>query len=632
LRLSKLILFILTYQLCVSYASAQEIESYLFPINPGQKNYLAGTMGELRSSHFHAGIDIKTGGQEGLAVLATKSGYITRIKTATGGYGHALYILHPDGNTSVYAHMKNFAPEVEAYLKQSQYEQQTYEIELFPEAGQFSFKRGEELGKSGNTGGSTGPHLHFEIRDPQQLVLNPLHYGFTEIKDNIPPIIQKLALTPRTANSRIANKHERKNLNLQRQGFNYAMKDTITAFGELGIELLGHDKLDGAANKNGVSIIEVRINDDLYYTQNIDSMSFSNQRHIMVHYPYDISVKEGSRYHRLYTAEGNQLDFYKAAANQGWINVLADSIYHINISMYDPYKNKSTLTFSIKGQAPDTLLYEKNDFELDQIAYTIEGNTLKVFLQTECLSANNTELSIKLPNDIVGIKPSYYLEETAVYLWDLSMGLPESVLSCGAGLSISEKVIYSKTTSTISTDYMKVEFTPYSLFSAAYVNTGYQIENADSIETFSIQPETYPLMGSITMTLKPKLRYLNNKTSVYQRSGEGDFSYVGGDWNSDSTISFNTRGLGDYTLLTDSIAPTIKRTTNNLAFIINDDLSGIKSYHASLDGKWVLLKYESKDNLIWVDWLNKKQAKTGSFQLIVTDQAGNENTMNFNLK
>lgn len=589
-------------------------------------------MGELRSSHFHAGIDIKTGGQEGASVLATKSGYITRIKIATSGYGHALYMLHPDGNTSVYAHMKTFSPVLEKYVKEAQYKQQTYEIELFPDANQFSFNRGEELGKSGNTGGSTGPHLHFEIRDPEQKVLNPLHYGFQEIKDHIPPIAQKLALTPKNADSRINNQNQRKSFNLTREGFNYFIKDTLKAFGKIGLELLGHDKLDGAANQNGISIIEVLVNDSLYYSQKIDSMSFATQRHITVHYPYAVKMKEGNRYHRLYLANGNQLDFYYPTKNAGWLNIVTDSLYNITLNMYDPYENKSTLKFKIKGSTPDTVLYTNNTFEVDQIAYQIQENVLKVFSNTNCLQFNNTELSLKLSDKIVGIEPNYYLEKTAVYLWDLSNGLPESILSCGPGLTINEQVVYPKVNKTIQKDYMKVAFNPYSLFDTVYVTTAYGIESNDSLETFSIQPSIYPIKGSLEITLQPKLNYNHQKTAVFETNGEGDFSYVGGDWTTDNSIAFTSREFSTYTILKDTIPPTISRIPNSLRFIIHDDLSGIKSFKATLDNQWVLMKYEPKDQLIWVEWLNKSQPKSGEFKLIVTDNLGNEKSMIFNLK
>ena len=126
---------------------------------------LSGTFGELRSNHFHSGMDIKTHQQTGLNVLASASGYVSRIKVSHFGYGKALYVQHPNGYTSVYAHLKEFAPEIEAYIKERQYAKESYEIEVFPEADELPVKQGEVIAYSGNSGGSGGPHLHFEIRD-----------------------------------------------------------------------------------------------------------------------------------------------------------------------------------------------------------------------------------------------------------------------------------------------------------------------------------------------------------------------------------------------------------------------------------------------------------------------------------
>ncbi|NJM94750.1 MAG: M23 family metallopeptidase, partial [Cytophagales bacterium] len=154
---------------------------YQFPLSPGEQAFLSGTMGELRSTHFHAGIDIKTKGIEGLKVYAAADGYISRIKITTGGYGHAIYLRHTNGTTSVYAHLRDFREDIQRKVLSTQYEEKSYEVDFYPLEADFPVKRGDLIGWSGNTGSSHGPHLHFEIRDLNQQVLNPLKFHFPNV-------------------------------------------------------------------------------------------------------------------------------------------------------------------------------------------------------------------------------------------------------------------------------------------------------------------------------------------------------------------------------------------------------------------------------------------------------------------
>jgi len=616
-----LIIFLLSLPLG---ALAQNSDPYTFPIRPNKTNFLSGTMGELRSSHFHAGIDIKTGGKIGEPVHATKRGYITRIKVSTYGYGNALYMLHPDGNTSVYAHLNEFAPEIQEFVKKEQYKQQTFEIELFPQPYQFAFKSQEVIGISGNTGGSLGPHLHFEIRDSQQRVLNPLHYGFDEVRDDIPPILQGFTIRPMNLNARVFNQFKRTDIKLNRTGFNYKAIDTVKALGEVGLELWGHDKLNGSANKNGISIIEVNVNGETHFKQNIDVMSFSLQRHILVHYPYDVKITTGPRYHKLYIDDGNQLNFYETLKNNGTLTIEEGKFYDIEIKMYDPYGNMSILELFIKGEAPIKFLAESLEFELDEIDYTIEENVLKVYTDSNCKDESE-ELNLNLGEKIESLKPEYYLYNTAVYLWNLKNGIPESVLNCDKGLNLRTiHEVFPRENKTISTEKMDINFSPYSLFDTLYLETNYEIKTNDSLEIFSLGPITSPLKSSIEVELSPLMNHYNkDKSHVYKTDDFGNFSFEGGEWQ-DEEIKFSTRELANYTILTDSIPPLVKKGTNKYSYIIDDELSGIKSFEAHLDGEWVLLKYEPKDNLIWIDWLNDEMNKTGEFVLKVKDNAGNE--------
>lgn len=165
---------------------------YLFPIKPEQTNYLSGTMGELRPGHFHAGLDIKTEGRTGLDVYASADGYVSRIRVGPGGYGNCLYINHPNGTTTVYAHLAEFSDDIANYVLNQHYERKTHAMNLFPKKGQFTLKKGDIIAKSGNTGSSSGPHLHFEIRNIDQEVLDPLRIGFDEVVDDISPVAASL--------------------------------------------------------------------------------------------------------------------------------------------------------------------------------------------------------------------------------------------------------------------------------------------------------------------------------------------------------------------------------------------------------------------------------------------------------
>ncbi|HEY9047861.1 MAG TPA: M23 family metallopeptidase, partial [Ohtaekwangia sp.] len=257
-------------------------EKYLYPINPGQPGSLAGTMGELRSTHFHSGIDIRTNNMIGFAVLASKSGYISRASMGGNGYGNVLYITHPDGNTTLYAHLDQFKGAVAPFVLQEQYKLKSGEIDLFFPKDQFKVKQGDTIALSGNSGGSTGPHLHFDIRDSNNYALDPLKIGaFKEIVDNIPPSPEKIALITLDADSRINDRFGRYEFYSNKVGNNYVITSPILASGQIGIEILAKDKM---AYKSpfygGVNFLEVWVDSALVFRQLIDRLNVAETRTI----------------------------------------------------------------------------------------------------------------------------------------------------------------------------------------------------------------------------------------------------------------------------------------------------------------------------------------------------------------
>jgi hypothetical protein len=276
-------------------------EKFIYPVHPGQPGSLAGTMGELRTTHFHSGIDIRTNNMSGYPVVASKSGYISRITMTPSGYGNIIYIKHPDGNTTLYAHLSKFAGAVADYVLNEQYRRKTFSIDLdFPE-GRFPVKQGELIALSGNTGSSGGPHLHFDIRDKDNFALDPLQVaGFPEIVDKLAPAPEKVALKTMTKDSRINDRFGRFEFYASNKGGNkYSMATPILASGVIGLEIIAKDRLAaGSPFYGGVNFIEVRVDDQLVFSQSIDKIDISESRAIYTLMDFKTMRNKGTRFYK----------------------------------------------------------------------------------------------------------------------------------------------------------------------------------------------------------------------------------------------------------------------------------------------------------------------------------------------
>src|SRR5690554_6952734 len=216
--------------------------------------FLSGSFAELRANHFHSGIDIKTQGVTGKPVYSVADGYISRIVVSPAGFGQALYIDHPNGTTSVYGHLESFRDDIAQYVKNIQYERESFRIDLQVPKDHFPVKQNEFVARSGNTGSSGGPHLHFEIRDtPTEEPLNPLHYSFP-VKDNVPPGLYSLMVVPLNEFGHVDFQVQKKIYPLVYVNGKYQIRNNpvIRAYGLIGFGIQANDFFDGSNNRCGV--------------------------------------------------------------------------------------------------------------------------------------------------------------------------------------------------------------------------------------------------------------------------------------------------------------------------------------------------------------------------------------------
>ena len=600
-HISPFVLFISVLRL-----SGQDFKAieYQFPVNPGQQNYLAGTVGEIRSSHFHTGIDVKTGGHTGLPVYATADGYISRVKVSTSGYGHALYMKHPNRTFSVYAHLEAFDPKIAVWVLNEQYRRESFEVDLFLEANQFVFKRGDILGYSGNTGSSSGPHLHFEIRDANHQPIDVLTLGFKEIRDNIPPIVQKVAFITLDDDARVNGYFGRYEFDLIKTTHWFQTKQPIHLKGNIGVEIYSYDPMDGIPNKNGIVKTTFQLDGDTLFSEHKEVFSFGMQRNALVHYNYP-AYKQGShRFNKLYLADGNEHSMY-TVVNRG-IN-FADQ-KEILIETEDSYKNTSTTRILLNA---NEVLDSPELYKPEQI-----GNYLHF---------KSSQQGLVMLDEWVSLQPYNQDGESKYYLWDLRKGTPESLFIDGETVPTHLACLLH---SGQEISYIQPEFTldltARTLFDTLYLAFKKEIDSSGNMELFHFKNPTHPIRSNMNITLNPELLYYRKKARVYSVLGNR-FNFMGGEWK-DNRITFSTRDLVSYTILEDTIPPSIELKMINsdmLKFEIDDELSGIKSINATINGEFVLMYYEPKHNLIWSQKQNENIPFRGKFMLEVIDNSNN---------
>ena len=321
---------------------------------------LSGTFGEFRKTHFHTGVDIKTQGKEGLKIRAIDDGDLIRVKVSTSGYGKAVYIRHYDGTTSVYAHLKKFSPKIQHIIKRLQYEKKRYEIEKFFKEGEIKLKKSEIIGISGNTGGSSGPHLHFELRDTKmEKPLNPLKYGYY-VADTIPPSIENIFIY-KFLKDKIFKKIK---IGLNRNENIYSVKDTIESTGILGFGYSGYDRQNSSYNRNGIYKRDLMINGKSVFSYKFDELTFQDGKKIDLLIDYKAYNIDKVRIKKLYQNINSKFSFLENGDNYGLFNVVEDSLYNIKIIFEDINKNKSIVSMIIKGSKNENRFdFSESDIE-----------------------------------------------------------------------------------------------------------------------------------------------------------------------------------------------------------------------------------------------------------------------------
>ncbi|MDX2135594.1 MAG: M23 family metallopeptidase [Saprospiraceae bacterium] len=310
---------------------------------------LTGTFGELRNNHFHSGIDIKSStGGVGQPVYAAADGFVDRIKVEESGYGNALYIKHPNGYTTVYAHLDRFSPEIEAYVRAQQYTQESFEVDLNPADGRFPCGRGQEIGKLGNTGGSTGPHLHFEIRHTASgRVLNPLLFGLP-VTDNLPPDIRDMKVYFLAEDRSVLHSKAFPVSKLAAGRYGIAGDTATLGAWRVGFGVKTYDQLNGLKNDNGVYAIELYVDGALTYGWRTDDLSFKETRYLNAHVDYSAKKRYGAWFNRLFVLPGNRLSGYQQTATMGLIALHRDKVQQVLIKVFDASGNASEVRFQVR--------------------------------------------------------------------------------------------------------------------------------------------------------------------------------------------------------------------------------------------------------------------------------------------
>jgi hypothetical protein len=589
---------------------------FSFPISPGVTTSLSGSFGDIRINHFHAGLDIRTGGVEGKSVYSAGPGYVSRIKVSEGGYGNALYITHPNGFTTVYAHLKEYAPEIKAYLIQKQYDDEVWEIDLYLKPDEIPVNKGELVALSGNTGGSGGPHLHFEIRDEDENTLDPALFGFKEIKDNTSPAVEFITLRCMSEDARINGQFGSFDLpvTLTSKG-EYTLNQVPEVWGDIGLEINTYDKAESSPFRLGIKKLEVKHNDISTFYYELDKLAFHNKIDMNLHTDYQRMVEKNIKLHKGYFETGNSMELYEYDKNFGVLNLREEGNARISAHISDTFENTRNLNINLKISSQKRIvtnsLVRTAEYKISVFDSIVKITRLK----------QNGNLVLMNTHEEYSVSSSYTSDREETFLIDLGNTFYTHFLHKGVKVKLPVTHEVSPHKNRVASTGYTIDF-QNALYHPLFINidnTGKQLRLDEDIK---------PLREAFTVTWRPAIQTINpEKDKVYNVAGKKP-KFTGGHWNGNE-ITFKPKEFGTYQVLRDETAPLVetrKISPSELIFRISDALSGIASFECRVNGEWILMEYEYKNGLLWSEKSNSEPF-SGEVVLKVTDHCNNTKTI-----
>lgn len=566
-----LLLLVCFFLACPHAVAGQEASGIEYAPPMDDISLLSSNFGEMRPNHFHSGLDFKTGGVIRKKVYSIADGYVCRIGVRPGGYGRAVYVAHPDGTMSVYAHLDRFTPALERYLNSERYRLKQHDVDLYPDKSRFPVKRGQQLGYSGNSGMSFGPHLHFELREgPQQQTVNTLGRGIFHVADKTPPTIVQLYYyrVDTVSGVPVHTRAVTRQVKRAASGKYVLATDTpivVDGPGYFAVEVT--DRKEGVSNRFGIYRITEEVDGAPVFDLCIDRFAFSDTRYANAVAVYPLQKKSKNEVFRLAVLENNRMPIYRHVVRRGLLD--GTRRQHVALRIYDDSKNISALDFDI---IPAQAAKPRPERPANS---SIVRHDAPLRMRTDSL-----EVSI----------PAGALYEPVFYFQSRTRLPAVDAAAPGEAFRLSDV---------------------------------YAIHDAD-----------VPLHKHISVSIGVDVPdTLRSRAVLAGVSPSGKLFYAGGHWRS-GRVCGDVRNFGRYCAAADVTPPVVKSSfaqgadlgkAQRITFTLTDDFSGIAQFSGTIDGKWILFERDliRKTVTHYFDDARTGTGKRHRLELKVTDGAGN---------
>jgi len=534
----------------------------------------SSSFAELRNNAFHAGVDFRTQQREGLPLFAVADGTLTRVVVSATGFGKALYISHAGGIMSVYAHMSRFIPEIERIVREQHYARESFELNLtdFQNIARITFRKGDLIGWSGNTGSSMGPHLHFELRNQGGTnALHPGRFGFV-VHDDIPPVITTFAVYPNDVNSMVNGRQTPQHFPVTCGGTNCSVSvDTIRVFGNFAFGIQATDRAR-ASGILGLYTKRVFLDDELKFAWRLNEIPFAHRRFINAFIDYAHFDSTGQRIQWTHVLPGNRLNIYEKVHNRGVFSFTENGVHHLRIEGADFAGNTTVLNVVLRVDSemesleslcfsalPRGRLFShmvSNTFQDEGIRVVIPQMALyePIHFEHHSEPSENVEIFSRIHH----VHRSGTPVHTNYTLSIRPVGLPQN---------LQNRALIARW------DRRNDRWVAY----GGRFNNGFVTHTARRFGIFSVQVDT----------TAPEITPVNIQNNV------------------------------------------IPATQNVVTFRITDNFSGIGTYRATINGRWFLMEFDAKSDTLQ-GTLEHTNLPPGehNFQLVVTDRKNNRTTYN----